>query len=152
MFVTIILVVSNACENVGVRTSLPFGRYYFTDVMGPKILAVPILLGVAYIGMAYLSWTLAMIILGDRQKPLLGRHVVTLPIIAAFMMVSWDLSMDPVWATILRAWVWPQGGAYFGVPASNFVGWYLTVYLIFQSFAIYLHRWSGARTPLPLVY
>jgi putative membrane protein len=46
-------------------------------------------------------------------------------------MVAWDLSMDPVWSTVMHSWIWLQGGAYFGVPVSNFLGWYLTVYVIY---------------------
>jgi uncharacterized membrane protein len=151
-FFAFILVVGNVFENLGVRTGFPFGHYYFTELMGPKLSVVPIMLGLAYVGMAYLSWTLGVLILGIVGKPLTGRRVVILPVIAAFIMVSWDISMDPVWATILRAWVWPQGGAYFGVPVSNFLGWYLTVYLIFQSFALYLRRWPSASTQLPTGY
>jgi len=57
-------------------------------------------------------------------------------------MVSWDLSQEPVWSTILRAWVWLRGGAYFGVPFTNFFGWFLTVYVICQAFAVFLRRRS----------
>lgn len=151
-FVALMLVVGNVFENVGVRTGFPFGHYYFTDLMGPKLSVVPIMLGLADVGMAYLSWALAVLILGDMQEPLAGRRVFVLPVVAAFIMVSWDFSMDPIWATILRAWVWLQGGAYFGVPVSNFFGWYLTVYVIFQSFALYLHQWPPACRRLPLDY
>jgi uncharacterized membrane protein len=151
-FVAITLVVGLLFENVGVRTGFPFGRYYFTDVMGPKTSAVPVMLAFAYIGMAYLSWTIAMLILGDKQKPAVGRHVVILPLVAAFIMVAWDFSMDPVWATILHAWVWLQGGAYFGVPVSNFLGWFLLVCVIFQSFALYLRGRPANREPLPFGY
>ena len=89
IFFTICLVVGNIFENVGVRTGFPFGHYYFTDRMGPKLFAVPILLGLAYLGMAYLSWTLARLILGDVRNPLGGFRVVTLPLVAAFIMVAW---------------------------------------------------------------
>ena len=149
MFVLIILVVGNVFENVGVRTGFPFGQYYFTDLMGPKIFAVPIMLGLAYVGMAYLSWTLARLILGDWRAPLAGSRIVTLPLVAAFIMVAWDFSMDPVWATVLRAWVFPGGGAYFGVPISNFAGWYLTVYVMYQLFAFYLRSRASNSAPLP---
>jgi uncharacterized membrane protein len=138
IFFAICLVVGNIFENVGVRTGFPFGHYYFTDLMGPKLFAVPIQLGLAYLGMAYLSWTLARLILGGVQNPLKGSRVVTLPLVAAFIMVAWDFSQDPVWSTILHLWIWQQGGAYFGVPVSNFLGWYLTVYVFYQSFAMYL--------------
>ena len=138
IFFAICLVVGNIFENVGVRTGFPFGHYYFTDLMGPKLFVVPIQLGLAYLGMAYLSWTLARLILGGMRNPLEGSRVVTLPLVAAFIMVAWDFSQDPVWSTILHLWIWQQGGAYFGVPVSNFLGWYLTVYVFYQLFALYL--------------
>jgi uncharacterized membrane protein len=152
VFFTICLVVGNIFENIGVRTSFPFGTYYFTDLMGPKLFVVPIQLGLAYLGMAYLSWTLARVILGDMRSPLAGSRVVTLPLIAAFIMVAWDFSQDPIWSTILHLWIWRQGGAYFGVPLSNFLGWYLTVYVFYQLFAIYLRAQSTNTSALPSSY
>jgi len=148
VFFSLCLVVGNVFENVGVRTGFPYGHYYFTDLMGPKIFAVPILLGLAYVGMGYVSWTLGRLILRDMKNPLVRRHVLTLPLVASFIMVAWDLSQDPVWATIQHSWIWLQGGAYFGVPVSNFFGWYLTVYGIYQLFALYLHRRSIDPDPL----
>jgi uncharacterized membrane protein len=142
-FFAICLVVGNIFENVGVRTGFPFGHYYFTDLMGPKLFVVPIQLGLAYLGMAYLSWTLARLILGGMRNPMNGSRVVTLPLVAAFIMVAWDFSQDPVWSTILHLWIWQQGGAYFGVPVSNFLGWYLTVYVFYQFFALYLRGRSS---------
>lgn len=54
------------------------------------------------------------------------------------MMVSWDLSSDPINATIYHAWIWLEGGSYFGVPFSNFMGWLLTTFVFLQLFALYL--------------
>src|SRR5580693_7060277 len=152
IFFAICLVVGNIFENVGVRTGFPFGSYYFTDLMGPKLFAVPVQLGLAYLGMAYLSWTLARVILGNMRSPVTGSRTVTLPLIAAFIMVAWDFSQDPVWSTVLHLWIWRQGGAYFGVPVSNFLGWYLTVYVFYQLFALYLQGRSINSDPLPSSY
>jgi putative membrane protein len=147
VFFTICLVVGNVFENLGVATGFPFGRYHFTDAMGPKLFQVPILLGLAYVGMGYLSWTLGRIILGNLRSPLVGARIVTLPLVAAFPMVAWDFANDPVWANINHLWVWQRGGAYFGVPLTNFLGWYFVVYLIYQSFAVYLRRCSLSANP-----
>ncbi len=152
MFVGICLAVGNIFENLGVRTGFPFGHYFFTDVMGPKILVVPIFLGLAYVGMAYLSWTLARLILKETEKPLKGSRVVTLALLASAIMVSWDLSMDSVWSTIVRAWVWQQGGIYFGVPLTNFLGWFVTGYVLYQLFALYLRNRSSGGDALPTGY
>jgi uncharacterized membrane protein len=152
IFFVICLVIANIFENVGVRTGFPFGHYYFTDLMGAKLFVVPIQLGLAYLGMAYLSWTLARLILGDARSALAGSRVMTLPLVAAFIMVAWDFSQDPVWSTILKLWIWPGGGAYFGVPVTNFLGWYLTVYVFYQLFALYLRGRRPHPEPLTSGY
>jgi putative membrane protein len=153
-FFLLFLVVGNVIENLGVMTGFPFGHYYFTDCLGPKLLHVPILLGLAYLGMGYISWTLALVIIANRnaQNSLTGFRVVALPLVASFPMVAWDFSMDPVWSTIQRCWIWHHGGAYFGVPVSNFLGWYLTVYLFYQLFALYLRRRSIPLNAPPSTY
>lgn len=67
-------------------------------------------------------------------------------------MTAWDLAMDSVWSTIVHAWIWQRGGSYFGVPLTNFLGWYLAVYIIYQPFALYLLRRPLSSKPLPLAY
>jgi len=140
VFAAICIVVGNIIENLGVATGFPFGHYYFAELMGPKLFHVPILLGLAYIGMAYVSWTLGRLIVGN------SAGVLATPSVAAFIMVAWDLAQDPVWATILHGWVWRDGGPWFGVPVSNYLGWYLNVFLIYLCFALYLRR----RPPQPI--
>lgn len=136
-FMAIGTITGNCFENFGVLTGFPFGRYYFTDAMGPKVFAVPVLLGLAYLGMGYLSWTLAEVLVG-------GRRTIAVPLAATFVMVAWDFSMDPVWSTVLRCWVWLRGGPWFGVPTSNYAGWFLTNYVFFQAFALYDRRHKPA--------
>ncbi len=123
MFAAICLAVGFASETLGVLTGFPFGHYYFTDVMGPKLYQTPVLLALAYVGMGYLAWTLAGIILYGASRPSERLRLFALPLIAAFIMVAWDLAMDAVWAMLLRARIWRDGGPWFGVPVSNFLGW-----------------------------
>lgn len=137
-FWAICLVISNAFENLSILTGFPFGHYHYSAHFQPKLFLVPVLIGLAYLGMGYLTWTLARLIL-DGRTPRRNR-VVAVPVVASFIMVSWDLTLDPVASTIGRSWIWQDGGAYFGVPISNFLGWYLTVYVFFQLFALYLDR------------
>jgi len=124
-------------ENVSLRTGFPFGHYYFKDVMGPKIFQLPVLLALAYLGIGYVAWILALVILGYADKPIDGTRVLMLPFLASLIMVAWDLSLDPGWSTLDRAWIWQDGGRYFGVPVSNFFGWFLTTYVYYQAFALY---------------
>jgi uncharacterized membrane protein len=140
VFIAICLIVGNVVENVGVITGFPFGHYFFADLMGPKLFHVPILLGCAYIGMAYVSFTLARILLGHIGAPDSDRQAVALPLVAGFTMVAWDLAQDPVWATVLHGWVWRDGGPWFGVPVSNYLGWYFNVFLIYLLFTLFESR------------
>ena len=125
------------CESLSLRTGFPFGHYHFTTVMGPQVFGLPILLVLAYLGIGYCSWVVSIVILGYRSKPLLGTRVVALPVLASFVMLAWDLSMEADWSTVDRAWIWQNGGPFYGVPVSNFIGWYLTAYLFYQLFALY---------------
>lgn len=140
VFVLLSLSVGTPFEILSLRTGFPFGHDQFTALMGPKIFGLPVMLALAYVGMGYLSWVVAVAILKYQGQPLSGRRAVLLPVVAGLVMVAWDLSMDPVWANIDRAWIWRDGGRYFGVPLSNFLGWYLTVWVVYQSFALYLRN------------
>jgi len=136
-FTLICIVVGNVVENVGVATGFPFGRYYFVELMGPKLLHVPVLLGLAYIGMAYVSWRVAEAIAGPS---LTGTNLAGRALLAATIMTAWDVAQDPVWSTVLHGWVWRDGGAWFGVPVSNYLGWLGTEFTLFLVFALYLRR------------
>ena len=45
--------------------------------------------------------------------------------LAAGALTAWDVFLDPRMARE-GYWIWPDGGAYEGVPASNFLGWWVT--------------------------
>lgn len=144
-FFVITFVISNIAENMSISTGVPFGHYYYSDILGPKLFLVPLLIAPAYFAVGYLSWTLARVLLGAFEYRPQGWDVFLVPLVATFVMLPWDMSMDPGNSTINGAWVWLEGGGYFGVPFSNFVpGWFLTVYIFLQIFALYLYRFSKA--------
>jgi putative membrane protein len=139
VFLVICLAVSNALENLSILTGFPFGHYYYTGNLGPKLFLVPILIGPAYFGTGYLAWVLGTILIGGVRSRGSAFTTFAVPFIASFLMVAWDLGMDPTNSTIRHNWIWEQGGGYFGVPLTNYLGWSLTVYVFFQLFALYLH-------------
>jgi putative membrane protein len=139
VFLAVCLVVSNVLENVSILTGFPFGHYYYTGNIGPKLFLVPILIGPAYFGTGYLAWVLGTVIIGDVRSRGSAFTTFAVPFIASFFMVAWDLGMDPVNSTIRHSWIWQQGGGYYGVPLTNYLGWSFTVYVFFQLFAVYLH-------------
>ena len=82
---------------------------------------------------------------GQYNRKLEGKQIFIVPFIAAFIMVMWDLTVDPISSTLQGLWVWTTPGAYFGVPISNFFGWFLVVYLFFQIFALYISRYDTIK-------
>ena len=45
--------------------------------------------------------------------------------LAAGALTAWDVFLDPRMAAD-GYWSWPGGGRYEGIPATNFLGWWLT--------------------------
>ena len=145
VFLAICLVVSFSLENASIVTGFPFGHYVYAAVPGPRLYLVPVLIALAYFGSGYLSWVVANVLLGKvDDDPRSGVARFALPIAAAFIMVMWDVGMDPYSSTVQRLWIWRDGGGFFGVPLSNFLGWLLTVFVFYELFALYRSRRHGA--------
>ncbi len=137
----ICVVITFAMENLGVATGLPFGNYHFEVGSNlPHVGAIPIIVGPLWFGMGYFSWIVAGALLDGEARTNRKFALVAWPIVAAFVMTQWDVVMDPPESTISKAWIWHDGGAHFGVPLSNYLGWLLTSWLFYQAFALYLSR------------
>lgn len=146
-FVLIVFAIAWISETISVITGFPFGNYHYTEIMAPYLWHVPVFVLPAYALMGYASWSLACLVL-DRR----GAHpdllaLLGVPLLAATAMVIWDLSMDPLRATLEGRWVWLDGGAHLGVPISNYLGWFGVTWLMFQSFAAYLYLRPKRRFP-----
>jgi putative membrane protein len=125
-----------AIEYLGVATGFPYGRFFYGDALGPTVAGlVPFLLPLSYaplvVGAVVAAW-------GGGSRLL---HVAY----AALLLVWMDAVLDPG-ATSLGFWVWPGGGAYYGVPPSNFAGWLLSGTLA-TALLLTTARWS--KTPMP---
>jgi uncharacterized membrane protein len=142
VLLVICLAITFTMENIGAATGFPFGHYHFE--VGSDLIhvgAIPIIVGPLWFGMGYFAWVVAGTLLGGAHRRLMGKiELIALPVVAAFVMAQWDVVMDPPEATISKAWIWHDGGAHFGVPISNYLGWLLTSWLFYQAFAIYLSR------------
>jgi uncharacterized membrane protein len=143
IFVAAGLVISNILENLSIGTGFPFGHYHYTG--GGKIFEVPWFIGPSYLATGYLAWVVATVLLGDVRRNSPWLTTIGTPVVGAFAMTAWDLALDPSTSTINQAWIWENGGGFFGVPLVNYLGWTFTVYLFMQVFALYLR----GRGPLP---
>lgn len=112
-----------AAEVVGVSTGLPFGRYEYVSLRAPRVLGVPLSVPVMWGFYAYLTYLISASAI--RPGGLAGRALRVA--YASALMVVLDLAMDPFMVLRTHAWVWLGGWGleWFGIPASNFVGWYV---------------------------
>jgi uncharacterized membrane protein len=142
-FFAISAVIAYILEEIGVRTGLIYGAYHYSDLLGPKLGHVPIIIPLAWFMMMYPAWTVAHALLsGVDTQAFPGRTAQAL--VAAGVITGWDMVMDPG-MTAGGNWIWEQGGAYFGVPLHNYFGWLLTTFLIYW-FAGWLWRDAPRRT------
>ncbi len=89
--------------------------------------------------MIYPSYVIANLVLaGHATGTRAGvSRLVRLAAVSAAVMTAWDLVVDPILSgPSARAWIWENGGPYFGIPIQNFFGWLLTtftVYLVYRA-------------------
>jgi len=129
-------VVALTLEYLGSSTGFLFGAYDYTDRLGPKLLGkVPAIIPVAWFMMLYPSWAIADYLLTryaarrGMALPAFSKAVARV-VIAALAMTAWDLSLDPRMVADGN-WAWQVEGAYFGIPLSNYLGWFVTAALIY---------------------
>ena len=112
---------SYAIEYVGVTTGWPYGFFEYGVELGPMLLdTVPIGLPIFFFPLVLNSYLLCLLLLGDRAS----RWAIRLPAVIATVLLV-DLVLDPG-AVALGFWAYDGGGAYYGVPWSNYLGWVLS--------------------------
>jgi uncharacterized membrane protein len=160
-------------ELSSVHTGFPFGLYIYIPATLHRelwVAGVPFMDSLSYVFLAYASFTMALLALGQgRWHP--GRGYILddepalwrswrITALAAALMMSLDIVIDPV---ALRGYRWflgqiygyPEYGVYFGVPLSNFAGWFLVAFLMIRLLQVLITRlpasswWDLGRRPLP---
>lgn len=150
IFFMITWIISHFFEALSIQTGFPFGHYYYDQLVGPRLFQVPLIIMLAYFGTGYASWIISHILLDQYNRKLAGKQLFLVPLIATFIMVMWDVCMDPLASTIGSLWVWKDGGPYFGVPLQNYFGWFFVVYIIFQLEALYLNKYDTKASKVNL--
>jgi uncharacterized membrane protein len=134
--------ISWAAEFCSIHLGFPFGDYFYIPATLNQelwVAGVPFMDSLSYVFLAYASYSLALLALtpgGWQGGNYSLRDAPALPgswrplILGAVLMVTLDIVIDPL---ALRGYRWflgqiygyPEPGAYFGVPLSNFGGWFL---------------------------
>lgn len=164
------LTIAFAAEYLGQSTGAIFGPYYYTDMLGPKLMGrIPVIIPFAWYMMFYPSYVVTNI-LAESSPVSVDRgivRIVWLSALGAVVMTAWDLTMDPIMSfhscdtpaleCIAQpldqhevghpAWVWERPGPHFGVPLLNYRGWLLTSFILFLLFRLIERRLP--HRPLP---
>ena len=113
------MLLTSAIERVGIVTGRPFGSYRYTPALQPQIAGVPVLVPMAWAGMAVPARETAHAALGERSNP------ATRMVVGAATLTAWDLFLDPQMVAE-GYWRWARRGIYRGIPFSNYSGWFVT--------------------------
>jgi uncharacterized membrane protein len=124
-FLVIAATISFIWEFIGVSTGIPFGQYSYTTSLSPALGPVPLFIPLLWCALGYFCM-----------------EASDYYIMASALMVSLDLSFDPVFSSSLHLWTWQSQGQYFGVPLSNFFGWFLASLTFFAIFFLATKRQS----------
>jgi putative membrane protein len=117
-------------ELASTRIGVPFGLYHYTGATRAAELFlsnVPFFSPLSFPFLAYASFCLARRTFGPRWATTRGGRA-RLVLVAGALMMLLDVVIDPA---AVRGGRWflghifyyPEGGLYFGVPLSNFLGW-----------------------------
>lgn len=152
--------VALGCEWSSVHNGFPFGLYHYVEATRGRelwVLGVPFMDSLSFTFLSFASYTVALLLCAPlcrygRQLRLLDtvciRRSARVCLLAALFMVMVDLVVDPLsvrgdrWFLGRLFWYDPPG-PFFGVPISNFVGWYLVAALsvaLFQALDARLGR------------
>lgn len=104
-----------AVETLGVVTGFPYGAFHYGDALGPKLFGlVPYILPISYVPLVIGAVAASH-----------GRRFLPSVLKSSALLALMDAVLDPG-AASLGFWTWPEGGAYYGVPPSNYFGWLLS--------------------------
>ena len=98
-------------EILGVNYGLIFGDYVYLDNLGFKILGVPVLIGVNWIILTFITGSLSSIIFKNKYVSIF---------MGAILMIGLDLLIEPV-APLLGFWIFDLQK----VPLQNYIGWFV---------------------------
>ena len=127
LLVVLVVAITLTSEAVGVATGWIFGDYHYTDHLGPLFLnLVPYVIPLIWLYMIYPSYVMAshLVPAGWQGWP----RRLGIAALGGLIITSWDLIVDPL--MVHRGhWVWETPKGYFGIPAHNFAGWWLTCFV-----------------------
>lgn len=135
-----VYLLSFTSEHVGTGYGIPFSGYEYTGLLGARLGSrVPFVIPLSWFLMSAPAWILARHTFPGRSQ------VIPRILQATFLLVLWDLALDPAMSFLTPYWMWENTGAFYGMPWVNLVGWAATG-LVLMTALEWLDRrldWAG---------
>jgi uncharacterized membrane protein len=164
LFTLLTYLVALGCEWSSIHNGFPFGLYHYVEATRGRevwVAGVPFMDSLSFTFLAFASYTVALLLSAPLHRR--GSDLRVLDtwglrrsprvwLMAALFMVMIDMVVDPLsvlgerWFLGKIFWYDPPG-PHFGVPISNYLGWYLVAAIsiaIFQELDSRLNR-GGAK-------
>ena len=125
-------------EIIGVATGTIFGSYQYGNGFGMQLFNVPLAIMAAWLILLAYVWHITS---------WFHFSIFVKALIAAAWMVAIDIIIDPVSAGPIGFWEWKAGGSFYGIPLSNFLGWFAVSLPLF----LFLQRERFTQTSSHLV-
>ena len=126
-------------EQMGASYGWFFGDYDYTDVLGPRLGQVPLVIALMWFALSYTGYVMANLIVW--QTPVdaaagTGR-TLAMAFLAALIVTAYDLGVDPYMVYKLGAWIMDKkDGWWFGETLQGFAGWMLVAFAIVCAFRL----------------
>lgn len=134
-------------EFIGSHTGIPFGAYHYTDRLRPQLGGVPVIIPLAWLMMLPPAWAVGEAVT-QIVSPIDGNRLVFV-LASALAFTAWDLFLDPQMVK-WGLWIWdrPTAPGYFGIPWTNYAGWFVCAAVL----TAILAPARLPRTPLVAIY
>jgi uncharacterized membrane protein len=172
LFTALTYAVSLTCEWSSVHNGFPFGLYHYIAAIRDRelwVIGVPFMDSLSFTFLAFASYTVALLLSAPLYRRrwdlrLLDtwkiRRAPRVWLMASLFMVMIDMVVDPLsvlgdrWFLGKIFWYDPPG-PHFGVPISNYLGWYLVaavtiaIFVVLDRLLNYHARPLGGRPSVP---
>jgi uncharacterized membrane protein len=165
LFTILTYAVALACEWSSIHNGFPFGLYHYIEATRGReiwIFGVPFMDSLSFTFLSFASYTVALLLCSPLYRRGIDLRILDtwrirrsprVWLLAALFMVMVDMVVDPLsvlgdrWFLGRIFWYDPPG-PHFGVPISNYLGWFFVAVVtiaIFQLLDLRLNR--GAARP-----
>lgn len=143
VFVVIGVLVGWFAEQMGASYGWFFGQYTYTEVLGPRLGSVPVIIPLMWFALSYVAYVISNLILSQAPADGAARlgPIAVRSLLAAMIVTAYDLGADPYMVYKLKAWIMTKtDGWWFGETLQGFCGWALVSFVIVFSFRMAVRK------------